>query len=147
MEEMDNDEITHETLLTQTNDYITEIKATYFVRTLKSFYLSDEDILLFIFMAHLFIENDDDHIGFHDIDNLYDNDKIPHWCKSELRSHTSELFEHNLIENVNEDGMARSDCFKLTEYAKTDLLAELNLAVKSKSDHSLIKSDSFPKRN
>lgn len=146
MEEMDNDEITHETLLTQTNDYITEIKATYFVRTLKSFYLSDEDILLFIFMAHLFIENDDDHIGFHDIDNLYDNDKIPHWCKSELRSHTSELFEHNLIENVNEDGMARSDCFKLTEYAKTDLLAELNLAVKSKSDHSLIKSDSFPEK-
>lgn len=51
--------------------------------------------------------------GFHDIDNLYDNDKIPHWCKSELRSHTSELFEHNLIENVNEDGNGSFGLFQI----------------------------------
>lgn len=146
MGEMNNAEITHETLLAQTIDYITEIKATYFAMTLKGFALGNEDVLLFIFMAHLFIENDDDRIGFPDIANLYDNNKIPHLRKSELRNHTSELFEHNLIENVNEDGMARSDCFKLTTYAKTDLLAELNLAVKPKSDHSLIKSDSFPEK-
>ena len=146
MEEMNDDEITHETLLAQTNDNLSEIKNTYFARTLKGFNLGEEDCLLFIFMAHLFIENDDNRIGFHDIDNLYDNDKIPNWCKSELRSHTSELFERDLIENVNEDGMARSDCFKLTEYAKTDLLSELNLNIKTKSDHNLIKSDSLPEK-
>ena len=94
----------------------------------------------------IFCENDDDRIGFGDIDNLYDNDKIPSWCKSELHSHTSELFERDLIENVNEDGMARSDCFKLTEYAKSDLLSELNLNIKTKSDHNLIKSDSLPEK-
>lgn len=146
MEEMDDDEIAHETLLAQTNDNLSKINSTYFARALKGFNLGEEDCLLFIFMAHLFIENDDDRIGFHDIDNLYDNDKIPNWCKSELRSRTSELFEYNLIENVNEDGMARSDCFKLTEYAKTDLLSELNLTLKSKSDYNLIKSDSFPEK-
>ena len=42
--------------------------------------------------------------------------------------------------------MARSDCFKLTEYAKNELLSELNLTLKSKSDHNLIKSDSFPEK-
>ena len=94
----------------------------------------------------IFCENDDDRIGFGDIDNLYDNDKIPSWYKSELHSHTSELFERDLIENVNEDGMARSDCFKLTEYAKSDLLSELNLNIKTKSDHNLIKSDSLPEK-
>lgn len=146
MGEMNDDEITHEILLVQTSDNLSEIKGTYFARTLKGFNLGEEDCLLFIFMAHLFIENDDDRIGFHDIDNLYDNDKIPNWCKSELRSRTSELFEYNLIENVNEDGMARSDCFKLTEYAKTELLSELNLTLKSKSNHNLIKSNSFPKK-
>jgi len=146
MEEMNDDEITHETLLTQTNNNLSEIKNTYFARTLKGFNLGEEDCLLFIFMAHLFIENDDNRIGFHDIDKLYDNDKIPNWCKSELRSHTSELFERDLIENVNEDGMVRSDCFKLTEYAKSDLLSELNLNIKTKSDHSLIKSNSLPEK-
>lgn len=103
-----------------------------------------------MFVCHrslvILCENDDDRIGFGDIDNLYDNDKIPSWCKSELHSHTSELFERDLIENVNEDGMARSDCFKLTEYAKSDLLSELNLNIKTKSDHNLIKSDSLPEK-
>lgn len=146
MEEMNDDEITHETLLAQANENLSEIKNTYFARTLKGFNLREEDCLLFIFMAHLFIENDDNRIGFHDMDNLYDNDKIPNWCKSELRSRTSELFERDLIENVNEDGMASSDCFKLTEYAKTDLLSELNLNIKPKSDHNLIKSDSLPEK-
>ena len=146
MEEMNNDEMTHDALLLQTEEYLSEINDSNFTRSLKRFNLSDEDRLLFIFIAHLFVENNDDRIGFGDIDNLYDNDKIPHWCKSELRGHTSELFEYNLIENVNEDGMARSDCFKLTEYAKSDLLSELNLNTKSKSDHNLIKPDSFPEK-
>ena len=97
-------------------------------------------------MAHLFVENHDDHIGFGDIDNLYDNDKIPSWCKRELRGHTSVLFEFNLIENVNEDGMARSDCFKLTDYAKSDLLSELDLNIKAKSDRDLIRSNSLPEK-
>lgn len=144
MEEMDDDEITHEALLARTKDNLSEIKNTYFARTLKGLNLWEEECLLFIFMAHLFVENNDDNIGFHDIENLYD--RIPYWCKSKLRSHSSELFERNLIENVNEDGMARSDCFKLTEYAKTELLLELNLILKSKSDHNLIKSDSFPEK-
>lgn len=146
MEEMNDNETTHDALLLQMKEYLSEVKGSHFARSLKRFNLGDESVLLFIFMAHLFVENNDDRIGFHDIDNLYDNDKIPNWCKSELRSHTSELFKHDLIENVNEDGMARSDCFKLTEYAKTDLLSELNLNIKSKSDHNLIKSESFPEK-
>lgn len=146
MTEKDNNEITYQTLLTQTNEHLAEIKTTYFMRTLERFQLEEEELLLFIFMAHLFVEHQDDRIGFRDIMNLYDNDKIPYWCKNDLRNRTSELFEYNLIENVNEDGMARSDCFKLTEYAKTDLLAELNLIVKAKAEHSLIKFDSFTEK-
>ena len=146
MEEMSNDELTHDMLLLQTKDYLAEIKDSYFVRSLKRFNLPDEDRLLFIFMAHLFVEDNDDRIGFGDLDRLYDNGKIPNWCKGELRGHTSSLFECNLIENANEDGMARSDQFKLTEYAKSDLLSELNLNIKAKADHSLIKSDSFPEK-
>lgn len=141
MEEMNNDEITHEVLLLQTKECLSEIKDSYFTRTLKRLNLCDENSLLFIFMAHLFVENNDDYISFGDIDKLFDN-KIPNCCKNELRSHTSELFEHDLIENANENGMARSDCFKLTEYAKTDLLSELNLGIKTKSDHNLIKTNS-----
>lgn len=43
--------------------------------------------------------------------------------------------------------MARSDCFRLTEYAKTDLLSELNLTVNAKSDCDLINGIRFLKRS
>ena len=146
MEEMNNNETTYEALLQQTGEYLSEIKDSYFARTLKKLVLDDEVRLLFIYMAHLFVENNDDRIGFGDLDNLYDDNKIPGWCKNELRGHTSELFDSNLIENVNEEGMARSDCFKLTEYAKSDVLSELKINIKAKSRESLIKFDSFPEK-
>jgi len=146
MGEMNNNETTYEALLQQTGEYFSEIKDSYFARTLKKLVLDDEDRLLFIYMAHLFVENNDDRIGFGDLDNLYDDNKIPGWCKNELRGHTSELFDSNLIENVNEEGMARSDCFKLTEYAKSDVLSELKINIKAKSRESLIKFDSFPEK-
>ena len=146
MGEMNNNETTYEALLQQTGEYLSEIKDSYFARTLKKLVLDDEVRLLFIYMAHLFVENNDDRIGFGDLDNLYDDNKIPGWCKNELRGHTSELFDSNLIENVNEEGMARSDCFKLTEYAKSDVLSELKINIKAKSRESLIKFDSFPEK-
>ena len=146
MEYMNNDELTHEALLEETEEYLGDIRDSHFARALKRFGLVNENRLLFIYMAHLFVENNDDRINFSDINNLYDNDKIPNWCKNELRSRTSELFCCKLIENVNEDGMARSDCFRLTEYAKTDLLSELNLTVNAESDCDLIKWDSFPEK-
>lgn len=144
---MNNDELTHEALLEETEEYLGDIRDSHFARTLKRFGLVNENRLLFIYMAHLFVENNDDRINFSDINNLYDNDKIPNWCKNELRSRTSELFCCKLIENVNEDGMARSDCFRLTEYAKTDLLSELNLTVNAKSDCDLINGIRFLKRS
>lgn len=146
MQEMEQDELTHEVLLQETLENMSEIKDSYFARAIERLGLSDEDKLLFIFMAHLFIENDDDHIGFRDIYDLFDDDKIPYWCKMELRNRTSQLFKCNLIENTNEDGIARSDCFQLTAYAKTDLLSELNTNVKNRSKKELIKSDSFPEK-
>lgn len=146
MQEKENGEVTYDAVLNMTDIYLEELKETYFVRSLKKFEMDDEQNLLFIFMAYLFVENSDDFIGFNDIEDLYDNRKIPRWCKSQLRSHTSELFENKLIENVNEDGMARSDRYKLTDFAKNDVLSELNLNLAAKADRNLIKADSFAEK-
>lgn len=146
MSDMENRETTYEEVLGRTEEYLEEIKDTCFARSLKKADLLDEDRLLFIFMAHLYVENSDDGIGFHDIGDLYDGRKIPSRIKAELRSRRSSLFEVGFIENVNENGMARPDCFKLTEYAKTEVLSELNLDVKAKSDNFLLKSGSFAEK-
>ena len=138
MDEKDDDELTYANLLEQTGELLEQIKQTAFARGLHRCGLSNDDRLLFIFMAHLFVENDDDNICFHDIDDLYDDDEIPSWCKRKLRSHQSALFDKNLIENVSEDGMARSDRFRLTDHAKEELLGELNLNSIGRSTKGLI---------
>lgn len=147
MNEMDDNEQTHESLMEQTLDMLEEIKDTTFATELRRCGLGDEDTLLFVFMAHLYVENNDDNIGFHDIDDIFDDSEIPSWVKREFRSRDSELFEKELIENVNEDGMARSDAFKLTDKAKEELLCELNLNKVGKSDRGLIKADTLSEKN
>lgn len=147
MNEKSDDELTHESLMVQAMEMLCEIKDTIFATELRRCGFSDEDTLLFIFMAHLFVENNDDNIGFHDIDDLFDNGEIPSWVKREFRARVSDLFEKELIENVNEDGMARSDAFKLTDKAKERFLCELSLNKIGRSDKSLIKAETLAKKD
>lgn len=146
MKEKENNELTHDNLCTLTLEMLDEIKQSQFVRKIKSCLLDESDTILFIYMAHLFVENNDDNIGFHDLENLYDDDKMPPWIKRMFRNHTSDLFEQKLIENVNEDGMARSDSFKLTKYAKEEVLSELDLNSVGKSETGLIAHDSLAQK-
>lgn len=147
MNEKDDDELTHDSLMEQTMDMLEEIKDTKFATELRRCGFGDEDTLLFVFMAHLFVENNDDNIGFHDIDDIFDDKEIPSWVKREFRTRESELFEKELIENVNEDGMARSDAFKLTDKAKEELLCELNINETGKSVKGLIKAETLVEKN
>lgn len=146
MKEKENNELTHDNLCTLTLEMLDEIKQSQFARKIKSCLLDESDTILFIYMAHLFVENNDDNIGFHDLENLYDDDKMPPWIKRMFRNHTSDLFEQKLIENVNEDGMARSDSFKLTNYAKEELLSELDLNNVGSSETGLIAHDSLAQK-
>ena len=147
MNEKEDDELTHDSLIEQTMDMLVEIKDTKFATELRRCGFGDEDTLLFVFMAHLFVENNDDNIGFHDIDDIFDDNEIPSWVKREFRTRESELFEKELIENVNEDGMARSDAFKLTDKAKEELLCELNINEVGKSVNGLIKAETLAEKN
>lgn len=143
MDEMDDDGQTHSSLRDKTLAMLEEIKDTAFATGLRRHNLDREDTLLFVYMAHLYVENNDDNIGFHDIENIYDNDDIPSWLKRQMRNRDSDLFEEELIENVNEDGMARSDAFKLTDKAKEQLLGELKISRIGNSTKDLIKADSL----
>ena len=147
MIEKNDDELTHDSLMEQTIDMLEDIKDTKFAKEIRRCGFSDEDTLLFIFMAHLYVENNDDNIGFHDIDDIFDDSELPSWVKRDFRNRDSALFEKELIENVNEDGMARSDAFKLTDKAKEELLCELNLNRVGKSDKGLIKADTLTKKD
>lgn len=143
MEQNVMDDISHKDLMDRTLEMLNEIKDSIFARELKQYNLDDENLLLFVYMAHLYVENNDDSIRFNDIEWIYDDRNIPARTRRELNSASSPLARRNLIENVNEDGMARSDAFKLTDKAKDELLCELNLKSIGKSEKGLIKPDTL----
>lgn len=151
MDEKRDNELTYDQLFQHTTDLLKSIIDTMFVRELKRYNLLwddcvDDEMLLFIFMAHLYVENNDDSIRFSDIKSIYDDEEIPPHIKHNMRLRRSSLFYHELIENANEDGMARSDAFKLTDKAKSELLGELRSDKIGKSDKDLIKADSLTEK-
>ena len=83
----------------------------------------------------------------HNIDDIYDDNQIPYFIKRGLRSRTNRLFTNNLIENAGRDGILQPNAFKLTDYAKEELLGEMNLTNSCGSDKDLQKHDSFAKNS
>jgi len=147
--EHEKGEIDHDTLTTSSREYLETIPDSHFVREMRRRFcdtLNDDEMWLFIYMAHLFVFNNDDMIRFGDIENFYDNNKIPSYIRSCLRDRHSLLFRQNLIENTSEEGMANSNEFKLTDFAKQEVLAELNLKMAGKSDNDLIKHDTLAEK-
>lgn len=146
IEQTDNDELPYDSLMSLTREASESISESYFMKKLRSYNLIDDEELLFIYMAHLYIENNDDSIRLNDIDDIYDQGRVPYWIKMGLRNRGLEIFRINLIENSNEDGMARADAFKLTDYAKNDLLSEICSINTARNQKDLIKCDSFAEK-
>lgn len=147
LKEKDKNELDYNSIKEQTRQLLDCIPESSLTKGLKRYKLDDDRALLFIYMAYLLVDDCNEEIYFYEIENLYDDDEIPYWCKSGLRHRNSVLFQHKLIENAFEEGMGRSDAFKLSEKAKYELLADLNLKDAGKSDKGLVKYDSFsPKK-
>ncbi len=88
--------------------------------------LSDENLVLYLLMCDIFINNHDDDIRRCDIDN--------HFCRRELRLHcnrleegTHELMQLNLVEQRCDDGQVIPTSWRLTNHSKIDILAEFHL--------------------
>jgi hypothetical protein len=106
--------------------------------------LDFEDIVLLLAFCHFYVNNDDDLIGFHDLEDIFENNAIHRKIVRSLREGTNILMELGLVENANSEGFGDRDYFHLTARAKEELLAEINLHEKNVSGKKdLIKPDSL----
>jgi hypothetical protein len=93
------------------------------------------------------VNNQDDNIGFHDIEFLYDRKSRARLVHRELRSGEHTLMESKFIENGDDDGFVNRESFKLTDKAKKELLTELDLKeFKARSGKGLMLWDSLPEK-
>ena len=137
-----NDELTEKGVCEKIRELFTNNPKLIFVEKLKSFNFDVEDELLLILFSHLFVNNNDDNIGYHDLDFLFDKRR---WnrIKTSLNAGEHILLSSKMIEYNNDDGFVNRESFRMTMEAKRTLFEELNLSSLNTSQKKagLLKTD------
>ena len=113
-----------------------------YVQKVRSYNMSEVDTMMLILFSHLFVNNNDDNIRYHDLDFLYEKR-----CWNRMRSYLNDgehiLLTEKMIEYNNDDGFVDRESFHMTVEAKRQLFAELNLSSlnQSKARGDMIKSE------
>lgn len=120
-------ELTYENMVEKINHLFECNKHLLYVQKVLSYGLEDYDKMLLILFSHLFVNNTDDNIRFHDLDFLYEK-----WLWNRVKSHLNRgdhvLMENKMIEYNNSDGFVDRESFRMSDTAKRELFVELNLA-------------------
>ena len=142
-------DITYDALVEKIQHLFDSNKELLYVQKVRSYDLEKEDEMLLILFSHLFANNNDDNIGFHDIDFLYDEKRQWMVAKSLLEEGDHILQDGHLIEYNNSDGFVDRESFRMTDQAKKELFSELKLTSlkKNAKRRDVIKSEDItPKR-
>ena len=134
-----NKELSYEQTASKTKCLLENNVDLAFSRKLREYALNEEDQTLLILFCHLFANNNDDEIRFHDIEFLFPKRQ---WnrikCMLNAKCHTLQYLQ--LIEYGNDNGLADRETFRLTREAKHELLSELNLSSMSQACKGTIKA-------
>ena len=110
-------------------------KQLLFVQKLDNYKLSGDDKMLLILFSHLFVNNNDDNIGYHDLEFMYGREERRLWkrIKGYLYEGSHYLLNAKMIEYNNDNGFVNRESFKMTQQAKQNLFSELNLSTMSEN--------------
>ena len=134
-----NKELSYEQTASKTKRLLENNVNLAFSRKLREYALNEEDQTLLILFCHLFANNDDDEIRFHDIEFLFPKrqwNRIKYMLNA--KCHTLQYLQ--LIEYGNDNGLADRETFRLTRKAKRELLSDLNFSSMSQVCKGMIKA-------
>lgn len=145
MEMRDDNEVNTETARRRIFELLESNKQLVFVQKLKEFDLLEEDTILLIIFCHLFVNNNDDNIGYHDLSFFYDHKAYWNSIKSRLYRNDHYLQMINMIEYNNDDGFVDRESFRMTWVAKNALFSELHITPKNQDNDrkNIIKHESI----
>ena len=99
-----------------------------------------EGLLLLLVSMDLFVQNADDMIGGHDIEDFYESGRDARRVAMSVQRGSHEFIQEGWIEPINDDGRANPNYWKLTDKAKNELLGELNLPQPAPINTGLLES-------
>lgn len=124
----DENELTYEQTKQKINLLFDDNMHLNYVQKMRGFRLEEDDEVLLVLFSHLFVNNHDDHICFHDLEFLYDRKSEWNCVRSELNDNVHVLQESKMIEFNSVDGLVNSESMRMTMMAKKELFPELKLA-------------------
>ena len=138
-----DNEISYEVMAQKIDGLFKDNNELEYVSRVERYDLSEETKMLLVLFSHLCVNNNDDNIGFHDLEFLYDYKREWNSVKSRLAKGDHMLFLLTMIENNNDDGMVDRESFRMTDYAKSELFSELSLKSRNnrKFEKDLIKCE------
>jgi len=131
-----NSEVEEDDLFLQLHEYLDGNQHLSMCKQINEFKLCDTDLLLFFVMTKIFVQNNDDRICRADIEDFFSRrDLRNHSVRLEAGVHI--LNTLHLVEHSCEEGRVNPLHWKLTDYAKRDVYAELKLAVATENRSDL----------
>ncbi len=108
----------------------------YLAQKLKGFGFGFQDLMLLLCMMILFVNNNDDQIQRHDLDDWFEHPDLRHLFY-QMENETSSLVKAHLVEATCIDGQVLPGAWKLTDFCKEDILQELKLVKPSQPRSNL----------
>ena len=125
--ERDDCELTYEGTVEKVKYLLECNRHLVFTSRVLGYGFDDDDFCLLMLFCHLFVNDTDDRIRFHDIEFLYKDTRRFSGLKGRLQCEEHILQEEKLIEFSGEDGFKDRDTFKMTSEAKSFLFPELKI--------------------
>lgn len=129
-----DNEITYEAMCQKIHSLLEDNPQLQFTKAIKRGGWENMDLMLLLLFCHLYVNNNDNNILFHDLDFLYDNKRTWNQVKNELARGSHELFAYEIIENNNNDGIVDRESFRMAQKGKDEYLSELDLSTRTNND-------------
>lgn len=113
---------------------------------IRSFGLSENDMKLFLVFCRIFVNDHDDRICRSDIRDYFDNAALRRHIAL-LKDGDHILMRKKLVEHSCEDGRANTEMWKLTDFAKREVLSELKLKVSKDNRSNLTRHEDITPKN
>jgi AAA+ superfamily predicted ATPase len=131
-DERDNKEISYSALMGELQSLLRDNSSLAFCKQLKEYEkicLDENVFLLLLIFCHRYVNLDDDCVGFHDFEDMYEEKWIFRKIKSSLQNGHCELLENNTLEYFNDNGFGDKDFFRISTNAKEKLFVDLDIKV------------------
>lgn len=128
MDQRDDEVLTYEQLVREVTLLFDVNSDMAFVKKVRGFNLEDDDEMLLLAFCNSFVSSDDDAVTWGDLRFLYEPGFQRRRTSADLADGSSILFRLKLIECACADGFVDRETWKLTDSAKHQLLADLNLS-------------------